>query len=155
MLVSFNQFGSDFKVSTGATVPIPAQQTQNIVVGHARVTPFDPSVPLPTEFPGAFPPDPDEFQFDPWDIPDPVDIPFPPDDPFEDIPPLPDPFDDPFNDLPDPPPDLPPLPGGDLPDSNYSPGTVNVSNTGGAATGKSVQPQPQAGGVQRSEERRV
>ena len=98
---------------------------------------------------GAFPPDPDEFQFDPWDIPDPIDIPFPPDDPFEDIPPPPDPFDDPFDGLPDPPPDLPPLPGGDLPNSNYSPGTVNVSNTGGAATGKSVQPQPQAGGVQK------
>jgi len=65
----------------------------------------------------AFPPDPDEFLFDPWgvpDLPDPFDVPFPPDDPFEDIPLPPAPFDDPFDGLPDPPPDLPPLPGGDL-----------------------------------------
>src|ERR1022692_502592 len=36
--------------------------------------------------PDRFPPDPDEFQFDPWDIPLPPlppDIPFPPDDPYE------------------------------------------------------------------------
>ena len=57
---------------------------------------------------GAFPPDPDEFQFDPWDIPEP-DIPFPPDDPFDDIPLPPPPPDDPFDGLPDPPLDLPPL----------------------------------------------
>src|ERR1035438_8782667 len=50
--------------------------------------------------PDRFPPDPDEFQFDPWDIPEPPAIPFPPDDPFEDIPLLPAPFDDPFDGLP-------------------------------------------------------
>ena len=79
---------------------------------------------------GALPPDPDEFQFDPWDIPDPPDIPFPPDDPFEDIPLPPPPPDDPFDGFPDPPFDLPPLPPDDLPGSDYSPGTVNVTNPG-------------------------
>jgi len=58
--------------------------------------------------PDSYPPDPDEFQFDPWDIPD---LP----DPFVGVPPPPDdPFDDPFDPLPDPPFDLPPLPGEDL-----------------------------------------
>ena len=82
---------------------------------------------------GAFPPDPDEFQFDPWDdVPEPVDIPFPPDDPFEDIPLPPPPPDDPFDGLPDPPFDLPPLPGGDLPTSHLTPpGTLTIFNTGG------------------------
>src|ERR1035438_2275861 len=51
------------------------------------------SATLPVVLPGAFPPDPDEFQFDPWDIPDIPDPPLPPDD-----------FPDPFDDLPLPPP---------------------------------------------------
>jgi YVTN family beta-propeller protein len=102
---------------------------------------------------GAQPPDPDEFNFDPWDIPEPpnpFDDPFPDfPDPFDEIPPPPDPFDDPFNDFPDPPLDLPPLPGGDLPNSNYSPGTVNITNTGGQQTGSGAQPQPQASSVRK------
>src|ERR1035438_5700594 len=107
-----------------------------------------PPPPLPSKPPGALPPDPDDFQFDPWDIPEPPDIPFPPDDPFDDIPPLPDPFDNPFDNFPDPPPDLPPLPGGDLPFSDYPPlpsGKVQRSLAMGAipfATGRALQPSP-------------
>ena len=106
----------------------------------------DNPISLPVVLPGAFPPDPDDFQFDPWDIPDPPDVPFPPDDPFDDIPPLPDPFEDPFNSFPDPPPDLPPLPTEDFPPSTFAPpanGKVQRSLAMGAvpfATGHSTQP---------------
>src|ERR1039457_1975811 len=109
------------------------------------------SATLPVVLPGAFPPDPDEFQFDPWDIPDIPDPPLTPDDfpdPFDALPLPPPPFDDPFDNFPDPPPDLPPLPGGDLPPSDYGPtanGKVQRSLGMGAvpfATGRSTQPSP-------------
>src|ERR1035438_6652651 len=109
------------------------------------------SATLPVVLPGAFPPDPDEFQFDPWPTPAIPDPPLPPDDfpdPFDDLPLPPPPFDDPFDNFPDPPPDLPPLPGGDLPPSDYGPtanGKVQRSLAMGAvpfATGRSTQPSP-------------
>jgi len=77
---------------------------------------------------GVLPPDPDEFQFDPWDLPDPID-----DFPLPD-PPLPDPWEDPF-DLPDPPLDLPPFPDDDLPITDFSPGDLNIVDTGGTPMG--------------------
>src|ERR1035441_8488903 len=98
---------------------------------------------MPSELPGL---EPDDFQFDPWDIPDIPDPPFPDpfEDPFDDIPLPPPPFDDPFDVFP--PPDLPPLPSGDLPNSDYGPpgnGKVQRSLAMGAvpfATGRSTQP---------------
>lgn len=98
---------------------------------------------------GAIPPDPDEFGFDPWDIPDPPD-PFLPDPPFDDFPPPPDPFDDPFDGLPDPPIDLPPLPSDDLPLTDYSPGTVTVTGLGSSASGGANQPESTGGKRPRS-----
>src|ERR1022692_76322 len=100
---------------------------------------------MPSELPGL---EPDDFQFDPWDIPDIPDPPFPDpfEDPFDDIPLPPPPFDDPFDVFP--PPDLPPLPSGDLPNSDYGPpanGKVQRSLAMGAisfATGRSTQPSP-------------
>ena len=65
-------------------------------------------------------PDPDEFQFDPWDIPLPED-----DLPLPDIP-LPDPFEDPWDDpLP-----LPPLPPDEIDGTDFSPGTLDITNDG-------------------------
>ncbi len=71
-------------------------------------------------------PDPDEWQFDPWDWPDPEDD-FPLPDP-------PDPFEDPFGDLP-PPPDLPPFPDDELDMTNISDGTMSMLETGGEQLG--------------------
>ena len=76
-------------------------------------------------------PDPDEHMFDPWDLPDPVDdIPFP-------DPPVPDSFDDPF-DLPDPS-DLPPLPADDLDSTDFSTGTVDITQFDGPDLGWGLQ----------------
>ena len=143
--ISFNQFGTDYKVSTGATVPIPLPQPlPDIRYVHAnQVSPSggQGSSAIPPNGPGLNIPDPDEFGFDPWDLPDPPDPFMVPDtpSPFDDPP---DPFGDPFGELPEPPMDLPPLPGGDLPGSNFPNNSmsetdennndnhVNIINTG-------------------------
>ena len=81
--------------------------------GAAARRPNLAATPVPHAEPGLpLPPDPDEFQFDPWDIPPPED-----DFPIPD-PPLPDPFDDPFEDFPIP--DLPPPPDDELDISSFS-----------------------------------
>ncbi len=89
---------------------------------------------IPPNGPGLNIPDPDEFGFDPWDLPDPPDpftIPdIPP--PFDDPP---DPFDDPFNGLPDPPLDLPPLPGDQMMIPNTGDNSVIIVNPGAAGHG--------------------
>jgi YVTN family beta-propeller protein len=141
--VSFNQFGTDYKVTTGATVNIPIPQASIRTARPKVVFPSggQGSTAIPPNGPGLNIPDPDEFGFDPWDIPDPPDpftVPDTPS-PFTDPP---DPFGDPYGSLPEPPMDLPPLPGGDLPNSNFPNNSmsetdennndnhVNIINTG-------------------------
>jgi YVTN family beta-propeller protein len=97
--------------------------------------PDDAPVAIPPNGPGLNIPDPDEFGFDPWDLPDPPDPFMVPDapSPFDDPP---DPFGDPFGDLPNPPMDLPPLPPGARPadggkaasSNSYSPNAFTVFN---------------------------
>lgn len=146
VLVSFNQFGTDYKVTTGATVSIPLPSPPQGDIRLIRPKSLRPaggqgSTAIPPNGPGLNIPDPDEFGFDPWDIPDPPDpftVPDTPS-PFTDPP---DPFGDPYGSLPEPPMDLPPLPGGDLPNSNFPNNSmsqtdennndnhVNIINTG-------------------------
>lgn len=89
-------------------------------------------VKLPRFGGGAFPPDPDEFEFpDPWDFP-------PPEDDFPDPPdfPLPDPWEDPY--LGDP---LPLPPGDEFDMTDFSPGTLNFASNG-TPLGFRVKPGP-------------
>ena len=70
----------------------------------------------------ALPPDPDAFQFDPWDLPDPQNDFLLPD------PPLPDPFNDPFVGLPNP--LASPFPDDELDITSFSNGTLEIINSG-------------------------
>ena len=89
------------------TPPVTPPQNQGQLKAHAS---------------GALPPDPDVFQFDPWDLPEPQD------DYLLPVPPLPDPFDDPFVGLPNPPP--PPFPDDELDITSASDGTLEIINSG-------------------------
>jgi YVTN family beta-propeller protein len=84
---------------------------------------------IPPNGPGLNIPDPDEFGFDPWDIPDPPDpftVPDTPS-PFTDPP---DPFGDPYGSLPEPPVDLPPLPGDQMMIPNTADNSLTIVNPG-------------------------
>ncbi len=77
-------------------------------------------------------PDPDEWEFDPWDLPDPT----------EDLP-LPEPptgpWDDPFDDLPSPI-DLPPFPDDEMDLVDANTGDLSIIDFGGDSVGHSNKP---------------
>src|SRR5580704_1635453 len=126
LAILFAAFGTNIEVAPILNIgPASSVLAGEAVAARARrrssgstQAPDNASVAIPPNGPGLNIPDPDEFGFDPWDIPDPPDPFMVPDtpSPFTDPP---DPFGDPYGSLPEPPMDLPPLPGGDLPNSNF------------------------------------
>ena len=119
VVVDFNAFGRGYTLRqiSGAFLP-------SSLVNPGRISQFAVNPGRNGGGAGSLPPDPDPFDFDPWDEP-PDDLPYWPDvtDEFPDPDPWDDPFEDPFDGLPGP----LPLPF-DFPDTNLNSGTMGFNN---------------------------